>query len=257
MKGKSIDLIIVSGLFLAAISTPIVNFFPQFVVIFFWFFLPSIYLILRKKENLTEIALGTIAIGILVVSADLFLADNFAWRTAGQFQPLLGVPNWSLEEATWVFGTILYAIVFYEHFIDQNISRVISKRLWWLLVIAVFAFAIFYRHALSTPETVQMPYAYLYAGIFGIIIPVTYLFIRRRHLLKKILPAALYFFFFSLIMEVQAVRLNKWWFPNHENYIGSITLFGAYIPLEEVIFWMGFYTIIILAYYEIFVDDNK
>lgn len=57
-------------------------------------------------------------------------------------------------------------------------------------------------------------------------------------------------------MEIRAVQSGFWSFPDTENYLGIITLFGAMFPMEEIIFWMTLGPSVAIAYYELFTDDG-
>jgi len=58
-----------------------------------------------------------------------------------------------------------------------------------------------------------------------------------------------------LIYELTAVKLEQWHFPGQ--YIGWIDLFGLKFPFEELLFWMGLSSFVVLSIYEGFIDNDK
>lgn len=189
------------------------------------------------------------------MAVDVLLSCSGAWITAARIFPF-GVSCISIEELLWVLFLVFYTIVFYEHFCDdENIFR-LSKKLKYFIPISVSLFLLILLLALSSYDLGSISYAYFKVGVIGVVPIILYLALARRNLLKKLIPVIVYFFFFDLIMEISAVRNNGWSFPDIENYIGTITVFGAMFPLEELVFWMILSPAFLLTYYEIYVDDN-
>ncbi len=253
---RVIDLAVVSGLYaLFIIPTGISSSLSSLALNVAWFLLPAAYLSLRAKKNFSKIFLATLFIGILAFSLDIILLHNNAWtpyRSDFSFR-FFGVPP---EEMLWFFFHIFYIIVWYEHFLDDERLARTSK---WLLRLAIFSiacFALVLAAVYSFPDMIRIRYAYGIFAALAMIPVVIYLCTWRTALLKKLLPLAAFFFFFGFAMEIRAVRLGLWAFPDTENYLGVITLFGATFPVEEIVFWMTLGPIVAIAYYELFADDG-
>ncbi|PIZ98281.1 MAG: hypothetical protein COX77_05045 [Candidatus Komeilibacteria bacterium CG_4_10_14_0_2_um_filter_37_10] len=145
-------------------------------------------------------------------------------------------------------------MVYYEHFFEHDHSQKVAPLFksvllvfFSLLVLIIFTFFIY-------PSALYFPYTYLIIGVTGAF-PFFYLIITKPHLAAKLLKAGIFNIFLFLSFELTALSLDQWRFPGQ--YIGHIQLFGLQFPFEEFIFWIVLGTPIILAYYELFVDDGR
>ena len=253
---RVIDLAVVSGLYaLFIIPTGILASLSSLALNVAWFLLPAAYLSLHAKKNFSKIFLATFLIGILAFSLDIILLHNNAWtpyRSDFSFR-IFGVPP---EEMLWFFFHIFYIIVWYEHFIDDERLASTSKQLPRLAIFSIACFALVLTAVYSFPDMVRIRYAYGVFAALAMVPVVVYLCLWRTVLLKKLLPLTAFFFFFGFAMEIRAVQLGFWSFPNTENYLGMITLFGATFPMEEIAFWMTLGPVVAIAYYELFADDG-
>jgi len=64
-----------------------------------------------------------------------------------------------------------------------------------------------------------------------------------------------FFFFVWFLAEIVVLKTAGWTFPGQ--YIGMVTILGVTFPLEELFFWMLWYSVTIISYYEFFLDDQK
>lgn len=251
---KIIDLVVISALPLLILFTVTPATTPPLFVIFLWFIAPSLYLIYRSRKNLYKISLGSLAIGLAFMAGDILVSCSGAWTTAGRIFPF-GVRCISLEEQLWVLFLTFYTIVFYEHFCDDENIFSISKSWKRLMSASIIFYSSALVFVLFSTRIHHVSYAYLKGGIIGVVSIILYIALKRPSLFKKFLPVTVYFFCYELVMEVQAVKEGWWLFPDVKNYIGTIALFGATFPVEELIFWMILSTSFLLAYYELYVDD--
>ena len=149
----------------------------------------------------------------------------------------------------------LFILVFYEHFLDRDEHPRLSRRHseLFLFTLAVVAFIIV-GYA-TNPANLRFSHAYLYGGMAAIVFPILFS-IHNPKILPKFAQLAVFFFFVWLLLEIIGVRLGNWAFPDH-GFIGYATIFGATFPIEEVLFWMIWYSATVVAYYEYFLDDGK
>lgn len=104
----------------------------------FFFIIPTIYLILRKKKPLKRIFFGSFLIGTgFGLIFNVIASANRAWdELSSQLifsYRIFGF--WPTDEPIWFFLWALFIIVFYEHFYDkegrgvyQNVSNSLQFR---------------------------------------------------------------------------------------------------------------------------------
>jgi len=253
---KKIDLVVIS--LIVGISTlilvifdlkPLIGGIPAMII-------PSVYLFLREPKNIQKILLGTIIFGgVLGFILDFLAEFNLAWNTARLvFQwKILGVEP--IDNILGYMLMTLFILTFYEHFLDDEKNKKISKNLIRALVplgiITTGIIVIF----LVRPEFLQIPYAYLVMGSIAIVLPIGMSLYKTRFF-TKFLKIGIYFFFVWFIAELAAVKTGAWIYVGGE-YIGWVYLFGLAFPFEELLFWMMFYAVTTVSYYELFIDDLK
>ncbi len=258
LSKKKIDLLVVSGLYLifilpAAILTAI----PPFLLAVAWFLLPSGYLMARRRKNIAKISFATLIIGLLAFTLDIVLLHNHTWISYSSFGlRVFGVPP---EEMLWFFFHIFFILVFYEHFIDDgDLGKfALTPRIKPLIWFSAGAFISTLLAVYELPHAIRISYAYAIIGGLTMTPILFYCGIGRFRFLKKLVPLAAFFFFFTLIMEIRAVQYGLWSFHDVKNYLGLITISGATFPIEEIIFWMALGPSVAIAYYELFADDGK
>ncbi len=251
------DIIVISIIYLATILSPqALTRLSPLVLDALFFAVPSLYLIVRQKKNLPKIILATVFIGLLTASMDIYLLHahawepyktNFSWR-------ILGSPP---EELLWFFLHVFYIIVFYEHFMDDELVVRASPRTKQLFIVSAFALATSLSLVTFLGDASRIRYAYLTVGAITMLPILFYLLFTHARFVKKLAPFVIYFFLYTFIMEIQAVRFGLWSFADTQNYIGLITLFGATFPVEEVLFWMMASPLVAIVYYEFFIDDTR
>ena len=258
LNDRITDIVVISALYLIFILPAAISALPPFLLTAAWFLLPSTYLIARRKKNIAKISFATLVIGLLAFSLDIILLHNHAWTPFKSSFALriFGAPP---EEILWFFFHIFFILVFYEHFIDDgDLGRFrITRRIKPLLWFSAAAFLSVLLAMYGLPYASRMPYAYAVVGGIAMIPILLYCSIRGSRFLKKLVPLAVFFFFYSFVMEIRAVQYGLWTFHDTANYLGTITIFGAAFPVEEVIFWMLLGPIVAVAYYETFADDGR
>lgn len=220
---------------------------------------PCLYLIIiqKGKINIKKISIFSLTMVIPVITiVDYIVHLNNQWLVNSLFsyRLLSLVP---LEDYIWSFLMACFIILFYEYFFDHhNPHKIWGRRMTQLAVLfgsLLIVFLILYQwfHYL-----LYIPYFYFWFGSVLVAIPLLLEFIRRPSLIVKIFPTAAYFFFFSFIYELTALRLEQWIFPGTQ-YIGWVSIFGVGFPFEEFFFWFVLFATAVLCYYEFFDDDEK
>lgn len=218
--------------------------------------IPSLYLILREKKNFWKIFWAVIVLGIIFG----FIFDFIVTFNEGWIVPRLVVP-FRLFGFYPVFDDILgfmlmtlLIIVFYEHFLDDEKNKRISKNLRWLLIASLTGLALLFIIYFINPNLLKIPYIYLVTGLAAVIFPLWFSSNKPRFL-GKVLKVSTFFFVVWFVAELVALKTGGWIFPGE--YIGMVEVFGLRFPFEELFFWMLWYAATVVSYYEFFIDDKK
>lgn len=217
---------------------------------------PALYLIFRKKKNLKKIFWAVAIFGILFgFIFDFIVTLNEGWIVTRLVFPFRLFGFYPLFDDILGFMLMtLIIVVFYEHFLDDENNKRISKNLIRALVIPSIALTIMLIIYFIDPDWLQIPYVYLIAGIAAIIFPLSIAWSKPRFL-EKFLAVVAFFFGVWFLAELAALKTGSWIFPGQ--YIGRVEVFGLVFPFEELFFWMLFYAATVVAYYEHYVDDAR
>jgi len=219
-------------------------------------FLSALYFGYRKKKNWQKIIVGSLVFGLLFGTILEFLANiNQSWIVPFSIFPVKFLGVTPLEAIIGYIPMTFFVLVVYEHFFDKDVTHKISHRIWHVIIpVGIFLTAIIISYFIK-PNLLMVPYFYLIVGIIAIVYPllqmILYPILRIRYVK---LITMLFFVFFAF--EIVGVLFNYWIYPQGD-YIGLVSIFGHSFPLEEIIFWMFFYPVTIVSYYESFVDDLK
>lgn len=217
---------------------------------------PSVYLIKREKKNILKIFLATVIFGGLFGFVFYFIETlNKAWSIGRLVIPwkILGVLP--IDDLLTFFLMTFFVVVFYEHFIDDEKNKRISKNIIWALTPSILAtIAVVLLFLFTNKRFFMISYAYLIGGIAAITPPIVLSFYKPR-LLSKLLSTAASFCIILFIAEIVALKTGGWVFLGE--YIGKVSVFGITFPLEELFFWIILYAASIVSYYEFFVDDMR
>lgn len=255
-KSKKIDFLVVVLLLISA-ALAALYFNPDNITLgFLYLGIPSIYLLIRKKENYRKIGWGLLLFGVLFGTTFDFIGTvNKAWSVERIFFPQLMIGPWPIENIIGYLWMTLFILVFYEHFLDHPNHKKLPKRhaklLMLCLVILGTVLAAFY----TSPDLITFRYFYLISGFAAIVFPIIFAF-RNPKIIEKFATLAFFFFFVWLALELVGVRNSNWLFPGTD-FLGHVSVAGVTFPFEEVFFWFMWYPAVIVAYYEYFVDDQK
>lgn len=257
-KALILDLIVVCCLCIAAVPVSLI-FRTNFLVSTILFFgIPSIYLLFRQHRQLRHIFAASVLFGVVFGFAFDFLAEiNNAWSWAGTDQlvfpwKILGVV--SIDVMVWFFFWVLFAVVFYEHFFEQDRKVRLSSHFKYALIPMLVVVVLLVVVYINKKELLFIPYAYFVLGVFTLL-PFIYLLIKSRHSLPKLIKASLFFVPLYFVYELTALSLGQWTFPGQ--YIGTVSIQSIIFPIEELFVWIFASSTILLSYYEVYVDDMK
>lgn len=256
IKNKKFDLLVVFLLFFAGIFLAFLLNAKPLIGGLISLLPPIIYLSWREKKNWEKIFLAIFLFGIIFgFIFDIIETYNKAWevkRLVFDFKFFNILP---LDDVGGFVLMTLIIVIFYEHFIDDERNKKISKNLIYSLIPSLLISAIMILlFSFSKEHIFSVSYPYFWGGLAAIIIPIV-LSIYKPKLLPKFLLIGAFFFIIWLIEEWVAIKTGGWVFNG--NYIGSVTLLGVVFPFEELFFWMLLYSPTIVSYYELFVDDEK
>jgi hypothetical protein len=144
--------------------------------------------------------------------------------------------------------------VFYEHFLDDEKNRRISRNLKWALLLSLIVLAFVFIAYIINPNLLKIHYTYLVGGLLAIVFPLVVCLYKPRFL-GRFLKLAGFFFVVWFILEVVCLKTGGWIFPGE--YVGTVEIFNLRFPFEELFFWMMWYAAVVVSYYEVFIDDEK
>lgn len=216
--------------------------------------LPSVYLFLREKKNYLKIGLTVLVLGFFMgFIFDVIQVVNNAW-VVDLVLPwkILGIEPW--DNLIGYALMVLMIVVFYEHFLDSERKKKLSKKFLYFALGLSALLIVFLAILLNNPSWFKIPYSYTTLSLGAIVTPIV-LAARRPSLIPKMLISAFVFFGIWFLNEITALKTGGWLFPGQ--YIGLVDVFGVSFPLEEIIFWMLWYAATMIAFYELFLDDCK
>lgn len=223
--------------------------FYQSTVLFF--FIPALYLVVRKTQKLTHIfiaSIGGLGLGFVF---DLFATFNHAWYIPSSQLSisvrLLGVVP--VDDLVWFVGWVFFITTFYEHFLDTTKRQEISHHFRYALIVAVGLPIVTICTYVTFPSLLAVKFAYLVLALC--ILPFFILIVcHKPTLIPNLLKQAAFFIPVFLLHEICALMAHQWIFPGF--YIGHVVFLGYTLPFEEFFFWILLSSSIVISYYEFF-----
>ena len=223
----------------------------------FFFIIPTAYLFLRKGKPIKEVLIGSALIGSgLGLIFNIIISANGGWDEAAS-QLVFNYRIFGFlpaDEPIWFFFWALFIIVFYEHFYEKHRADKLSRRFRYIAIPTLLAVILVVTVAIIDKDKLLFSNAYFFSATPSII-PVLYVIKRRPNMVLKFVKTGAFFFMLFLVYELTAIKLGQWHFPGQ--YIGQVELLGLKFPLEELLFWMGISSFVVLSVYEGFVDNDK
>lgn len=204
---KKIDLLIVF-LFLGIIALISLKFKLKPLITFaLYTLLSSTYLILREKKNFLKIFLSTFSIGLIgTFIVDFILIFNNVWRLTREVFPLKIFGFYPLIDNVIVNSSMAFFIfIFYEHFLDDERHRVVSKNFLWGLVPLLLVFISITIGYITEPMILKIPYTYLFLGIISIFFPLLMILYQPK-LLNKLFKVVAFFFIVWFTLELVCLK---------------------------------------------------
>lgn len=227
------------------------------ISVFLYLGVPALYLWLREKKNWKKILAASVVLGVFQGMAWNLIAEQAnTWVTHYTIYPLnvIFVGKMPLGEFIWGFLILFYTITFYEHFLDKERSRKLSRHATLALGVGMASFFLAACLLVVAPEQVHFEYSYLLMGAL-ILVPLGLLLFVDSKLIFKVFWLSIFFFILNLIFEITAISHGLWNFPG--TYIGTVTILTAQFPIEELLFWILFATPSLILCYEVLFDDGK
>lgn len=253
---KKIDLLVVTLILGITATISYILDVKPLIAGLLYLLIPSIYLILREKKNFLKIFWATIifgSIGTFIV--DVVAVFNEAYVVQRITFPLKIFGFYPIIDHLIVYSLMaMFVVIFYEHFLDDEKNRRISKNLIWALTPALVILTSILVIYFINPSILKIPYFYLVVGIICII-PAFIITLSKPRFLEKFLKVAAFFFIVWFVFELIGLKGEGWFFPGQ--YIGRVEIAGVQFPFEELFFWMMLYAATIVSYYEFFIDDKK
>jgi len=257
-KRESIDLAIL--LMCPILATLISLLFKTnvFVSVLLFFGIPALYLSFRGAKYIKKSIVFSVITSIpLIIIIDYVGHITKMWIIPNSILPfrLFGIVT--IEVILWAVFNSYCVLMFYEYFLDKDVT----KKAWfpqmkYLVVAILILFITFIILFFNAPGVLHIPYFYLAFGIVLLLIPVVVELFEYPKLISKFARVGAYFFFLTFLYEVTALKLGWWAFPGTE-FVGWVSIFGTMFPIEELVFWLILFSTAVLSYYEYFDDDEK
>ena len=230
--------------------------FGKAAVVGFMYFIPaSIYLGIVKKKFWKKILVATVLFGGIFGFIFEFVQEYTGMYTV--LSSLFPFKIFGVLPVDNVVGHLemtFFTFVFYEHFLSHERSSHVSKHLIFALIPGIVVMLSIILLYYISPSLLKIPYSYLLFGLTAII-PTFFLAITQPKYIKNMAEIAAFFFFVYFVFEVIALSFGYWTFAG-DSYIGWVQFLNLQFPFEELVFWMLFYAATLVAYYELFIDQQ-
>ena len=239
------------AIFLSAVWSP-----SPAVFTLLFFALPAAYIIYVRPHVWVPALSAALLFGLLYgVSFDYIVEISGEWifpRASEFYAPNIFLGVVSGDVLLWFFLWVFLVVAYHEAFIDRRnrVARQSALRLGAALLLGIIPLVsiLIFRSALV------VPYSYAILGLCALV-PVAVLFMRNKYPMKKLWYSTPYFVLLFLCMELVALGYGYWDFTGE--YIGSVLVLGRVLPVEEIILWIIGSPIILVAYHELFLDDER
>jgi hypothetical protein len=214
---------------------------PPSVINFFW--------LKKSKVKIFIFAFATTFILAPVVELSARLAN--VWDVQSIIARPFGLIP--VENMVFAFLNFLWALSFYEYFVDKDLSGKISRKFKILMAMYVLAAAIIYAMFFINRELITMNYFSI--SIPLLILPAILIFFKKPSLIKKVILPTIFFAIVFFYYEIISLTVGSWWWPGE--YLFKTHIFGKIFPLDDVIIWYFLSTPVLIGGYEFFMDDFK
>ncbi len=231
----------------------------SFLVSTLVFFVPlNAVMALRHPRALPRAALfGIIGAFFFALIVDLVGHASGAWIASTVFPwRIFRIVPWEDLILAFLYGTAI--IQLYEIIGQHRRSyRLVGRRIGTLLFVFGTLFAIVLGMWTYRPVALLWPYAYLWIGLASVALPLALDLVRHRALTGKFVRSSVYWVYTIFLYEIAAVYRGWWVFPKPIVFAGWFSVGPIAFPLEELVFTVILSAAAVLAYYEVFDDDNR
>ena len=222
-----------------------------------YFGVPALYLSLRKPKLVKKTLMFCVmfAVPLWVIFDHLSYLDR-SWFVPNSALRLLR-NSLPIETLVWSFTWMYFVIIWWEFFVDKSKNRAkFSKKMKYLVAFVTVLLIMFGMLYLIRPALLHIPYFYVNLGIFFISVPIVVALVHTRRLVWKFWPLGIYFLLVAGLTEWVGLTHNHWVFGG-TNYLGGLKLWGSFLPIDEIIFWLLLGAPGLISWYEMFADDWK
>lgn len=258
---KIFDLCVLTVLGSVAVIVTIIgklSFVPSTIL---FFAVPTMFLGYRllHRKQWHHLTMMSLVFGGLYGFLFSYLAErNLAWAwPAESFIPGTTLLFVVVNPAAWlwVFLWITYIVFFYEYFFERDTSDRLTVRVLYALSPGLLVLGFIFIAEVWYPELIEWEYAYAILTLLTLPPCVVLIYLRPHIWLKLIIPA-LFFAPLHMSHELVGLMLGQWYFPG--SYLASIPITeNAFVPIEEFVAWILLGSIIVVSYYELYIDDEK
>lgn len=213
---------------------------------------PSLLNFLWLKKSRTKILLFSV-FSTLLLALPVELASRLAnvWDVQSVFPRPFGLIP--LENMLFAFINLLWVLSFYEFFTDRDGSKLISKKIKYLIGLYCLWAAIIYIFYFYNKNLIALNYFQMAVPV--LVIPSAIIFIKKPGLLRKTILPTIFFAVVFFVYEIVSLKIGSWWWPGA--YLLSFQIDGGVFPLDDVIIWYFLSTPALIGGYEFFADDWK
>lgn len=221
---------------------------------------PAIFLSFLNKKHIKKLAVFSLIFAIpICLVVDYIMEATGSWYVPysifGSFR-LFGFVT--IDLVLWGILEAYLILMFYETFLDKLFApKLYYPNLKYLFIIFYIALGVFVLLYMLNPTILQINFFYLKMGIILAVFPIAGTLLKFPKFWNRFLNIAVYFFIFNFIYEVTAVKLGQWSFPAEHQLVGIVQFMGARFAFEELLFWMMLTAMAVVAFYEVFDDDQK
>lgn len=221
---------------------------------------PSVFLSFLNKKNIKKLTVFSLIFAIPIsIIVDYVMEVTGSWyvpySVLGSFR-LFGFVT--VDLVLWGILESYLILMFYETFLEKQCTpKLYHPNLKYLFIIFYISLGVFVFLYMFNPAILHVNFFYLKMGIVLALLPVAGTLLKFPKFLNKFLNIAAYFFIFNFTYEVTAVKLGQWSFPAEHQLIGIVQFMGARFALEELLFWMMLTAMSVVAFYEVFDDDQR
>jgi hypothetical protein len=215
--------------------------------------IPTLVLVLSKREIIRELTLFSISLGIPVGFYTQIIAErNSVWKYI-PFVPEFHAKDVPLEALFWYVAWFGLVIAVYLYFFDGHKHRYKEKGCfkkhfkYFIYCSSLFLFSCVLVNINTYYSVFPHPYISLISPVVLISI-FLFFFHKHKNFFKIFVPTTLVLFLPMLFYDLIGVSTGQWTFPGE--YLYQINFGLAKLPVEEFLIWLWIWPSSVIAYFE-------